>query len=114
MKKITVTAAPGCTVVFPKGTITAAGASVEVLRGAMPAIEKHDIAAREADKPIEVPYDRFVRARLRAGDLVQVRAADKEAIKATLDKLEAEGAVPPAAELKEAAEKLAKPSSPAK
>lgn len=75
MKKITVTAAAGCTVTFPRATLSAAGNSVAVLRGAMPAIEKHDKPATEADPAIEVPYDRFVRARLRAGDLVEVKPA---------------------------------------
>jgi hypothetical protein len=60
MKK-TVRAAEGRTVTFPKATLVGAGRSI--------------VRMVPADPPVELEVDRFVRGRLLAGDLVEVKPA---------------------------------------
>jgi hypothetical protein len=76
---IRVRAAAGVVVTFPQDTIAGPGATHLRLAGARPAVTKviggralELEPAAPADPDIEVPYDAFIRKRLRAGDLVIV------------------------------------------
>jgi hypothetical protein len=73
----------GLIVPFDAETATAPGAGVLRLYGAGVRSPDHP-----GDAPIEVPFNRFVRGRLRAGDLEKATPAAKAAAPATTSKKE--------------------------